>query len=323
MWIKPALWPFLLARHASALRIILLQHANEAQRGTTSTWPLLQPHCEVKVMTWSGRDDNDELERQLSSQGVTSLVWPSSSGSTVNAGDRDQTFIVLDGTWTEAEKIYRKGPPLLRSMPHSSLVPQKPSIYKLRKNFGFVQKFEEQGVGKGNLLCTAEVGAELLRAYGQDSAASSILAALEAVQSVQSGSRPIQPMVDDDAAGKSVVYLLRTNDGRRTYVGATKLIKLDRRLRQHNGELAGGARATRQYQGEWQRVCHIQGFDDWPGALQFEWSWKNLSRRATGKSPVERRKNALEQLLTKDRATKQAKAFAEWKSKPEIIWEEL
>ena len=267
-------------------------------------------------MTWSGRDDNEELERSLQSTGAaTTLVWPSSSGSTVNAGDIDKTYIVLDGTWTEAEKMYRKGPPLLRSMPHSSLFPQKPSIYKLRKNFGFLQKFEEQGGGKGNLLCTAEVGAELLRAHGQESAANAILAALE---EVQTGSRPIV-----DQSDQSVVYLLRTNDGRRTYVGATKLAKLDRRLRQHNGELAGGARATRPFQGEWLRVCHVQGFDDWPGALQFEWSWKNLSRRATGKSPVERRKNALEQLLAKDRSTKQAKAFAEWKSKPEIVWEEL
>ena len=39
----------------------------------------------------------------------------------------------------------------------------------------------------------------------------------------------------------SFVYLLQSSDGA-TYVGAT--VNLERRLRQHNKELVGGARAT-------------------------------------------------------------------------------
>jgi putative endonuclease len=39
------------------------------------------------------------------------------------------------------------------------------------------------------------------------------------------------------------VYVLRSTVARRTYVGMTS--DLERRLRQHNGELAGGARYTR------------------------------------------------------------------------------
>ena len=40
------------------------------------------------------------------------------------------------------------------------------------------------------------------------------------------------------------VYVLLSADGRRTYVGVTT--DLARRLCQHNGELPGGAKATRQ-----------------------------------------------------------------------------
>lgn len=39
------------------------------------------------------------------------------------------------------------------------------------------------------------------------------------------------------------VYVLRSSDGARTYVGIT--VDRDRRLQQHNGELPGGARSTR------------------------------------------------------------------------------
>lgn len=39
------------------------------------------------------------------------------------------------------------------------------------------------------------------------------------------------------------VYVLLSGDGRRTYVGITS--DLDRRLSQHNGQLPGGAKATR------------------------------------------------------------------------------
>lgn len=108
------------------------------------------------------------------------------------------------------------------------------------------------------------------------------------------------------------VYLLECTD-HSTYVGAT--IDLDRRLRQHNGELAGGARATtsKVSQGkQWRRVCYVSGFPAWQTALQFEWRWKQISRKLKIKCPLERRNKALEMLLALDRPTTKSLPYSEW-----------
>ena len=115
------------------------------------------------------------------------------------------------------------------------------------------------------------------------------------------------------------VYLLVSTDGA-TYVGAT--VDLNRRLRQHNKELTGGAHATgaKVAKGEtWTRAVHVSGFPDWQAALQFEWRWKHLSRKYPSKMvPLERRMHALKELLGLERPTSKAKAYSEWNSPPEV-----
>ena len=138
---------------------------------------------------------------------------------------------------------------------------------------------------------------------------------------------------------KYYVYILESSDKASTYVGAT--INLDHRLRQHNKDLAGGAHATsiKVAQGyTWRRVCHVEGFPDWSAALQFEWRLKQLSRKlfktknkdknadkyvnqnANVKS-IDRRIQALHQLLALERPTSKAKAYSEWCKPPEIVWD--
>jgi len=119
------------------------------------------------------------------------------------------------------------------------------------------------------------------------------------------------------------VYLLATEDGQ-TYVGAT--VDPDRRLRQHNGLLGGGARATAARVGQgltWKRMCHVSGFPDNHAALQFEWRWKSLSRKKElkGLDPVSRRMEALQQLLALDRPTSKAEPYSSYAGgKPEVVW---
>jgi len=117
----------------------------------------------------------------------------------------------------------------------------------------------------------------------------------------------------------SFVYLLVSTNGA-TYVGAT--IDLDRRLRQHNKEIKGGAHATsiKVAGGEvWTRAAHVAGFPDWQAALQFEWRWKQLSRKLPMKmNPLVRRIEALKNLLALERSTTKALPYCEW-SEPPII----
>lgn len=117
----------------------------------------------------------------------------------------------------------------------------------------------------------------------------------------------------------SFVYLLESTDNA-TYVGAT--VDLNRRLRQHNKEIKGGAHATgsKVAKGEsWRRHCYVSGFPNWQAALQFEWRWKQLTRQIkTRMNPLERRMLALERLLALDRATTKAIPYSEWPTPPQI-----
>ena len=117
----------------------------------------------------------------------------------------------------------------------------------------------------------------------------------------------------------SYVYLLVSTNGN-TYVGAT--VDLNRRLRQHNKEIKGGAHATgiKVAQGEtWTRTAHVSGFPDWQAALQFEWRWKQLSRKISLQlKPLERRIKALKELLALERPTTKAITYKEWPSLPEV-----
>jgi predicted GIY-YIG superfamily endonuclease len=132
---------------------------------------------------------------------------------------------------------------------------------------------------------------------------------------------------------ESYVYMLVASNGS-TYVGAT--VDLNRRLRQHNKEIKGGAHATsaKVSRGEtWIRAAHISGFPNWQAALQFEWRWKQITRKLPSNMlPLKRRLIALNQLLKLDRSTSKAIPYSDWKTSPGIhiesdsalhIWSEI
>lgn len=84
------------------------------------------------------------------------------------------------------------------------------------------------------------------------------------------------------------VYLLWNSETWRTYIGATT--NPDRRLRQHRGELVGGAKSTRRARESWTRVCYLSGFQDRSEAYRWE---KLLKMRAYG---LQERKDAFRQV---------------------------
>lgn len=103
--------------------------------------------------------------------------------------------------------------------------------------------------------------------------------------------------------GKFYCYLLVSD--KRTYIGAT--VDPDRRLQQHNGVKSGGACATRGK--AWDRVCYVSGFPDWNAALQFEWSWKHISRRQHG---VGNKLDGLIALIDRGRSSSTSMPFILW-----------
>ena len=133
-------------------------------------------------------------------------------------------------------------------------------------------------------------------------------------------------VVEEEEAKEFFVYLLESSCKRSTYVGAT--VNLERRLRQHNKELSGGAHATgaKVARGEtWRRACHVSGFPTWQAALQFEWRFKQMTRRepsSSAQTPLERRKSALQKLLALKQSTTTAVPFDMWPSGgPVVVWE--
>ncbi|KAE8666964.1 putative disease resistance protein RGA4-like [Hibiscus syriacus] len=73
-----------------------------------------------------------------------------------------------------------------------------------------------------------------------------------------------------------VYLILSTNAPIKTYVGVTN--NFSRRLKQHNGELSGGAKASRAGR-PWVCACLIRGFNDQSEASEFESKWKMMSRK--------------------------------------------
>jgi DTW domain-containing protein YfiP len=119
------------------------------------------------VWLWSGKQDNEKIEKLLASVESPVLLWTDIS-PLVNSRDfysnrLNCTCIIIDGTFQEAKAMFRRGPDLLRSIPRITLRPSSSSTYSLRKNFGFRQRFalaDKDAIDDG-LLCTVEVAAEL------------------------------------------------------------------------------------------------------------------------------------------------------------------
>ena len=101
-----------------------------------------------------------------------------------------------------------------------------------------------------------------------------------------------------------LVYCIQS--GRRTYVGAT--LNFPRRIRQHNGEITGGARYTRGH--EWKPIFRVLGFPNQRAALQFEWALQK--QRGWGTNAIEKRFTALDALMRKERVTSNAEPLRNW-----------
>tara|TARA_B100000886_G_scaffold324861_1_gene269893 strand:- start:936 stop:1253 length:318 start_codon:yes stop_codon:yes gene_type:complete len=84
------------------------------------------------------------------------------------------------------------------------------------------------------------------------------------------------------------LYLLENTENKYTYLGVT--VNINRRIRQHNGELVGGAKYTssNKGKGEWILKTIVNDLTK-SEALSFERIIKNKRRKGKGKTPLDRR----------------------------------
>jgi len=95
------------------------------------------------------------------------------------------------------------------------------------------------------------------------------------------------------------VYILSEIGGNRTYIGYT--VNLQRRLRQHNGEIVGGAKATRGR--KWEFAGYLTGFPDSITALQCEWKLKHPFGRKKKLSGIKGKIESLKYIFTLEQLT--------------------
>ena len=215
----------LLSLYSHSFRIVLLSHTNEKLRPTnTGKLLLAQENAPggleypgiTDVLIWEGRGDNIKISDAIARLYQPVLVWTEAPKElrTGSGQYKNPTYIILDGTWQEAKKIFRSGPDCLRNIPRISLEPSFQSTYKLRANFGYIDRFtpvyanaadvsegkkveicknlDGQNIDENksqeipnpgsSLLCTAEVGASLLLQHGYNDRARKLLSDLEVFQ---------------------------------------------------------------------------------------------------------------------------------------------
>ena len=78
---------------------------------------------------------------------------------------------------------------------------------------------------------------------------------------------------------KNWVFYIIHNRGA-TYAGVSP--DPVRRLRQHNGEIVGGAKYTTGKGPGWEHICLVSGFQDKIQSMQFEWAVKHVAPRNAG-----------------------------------------
>lgn len=193
----------------NATQIILLQHASETSKKTATGWLLDDRLCDERFQstacnrrrlnlqlqrwTWAGRDDASKVEarlERLAESRRVHLLWTDSAGDD-DAERRDESnpmpesYVILDGTWQQARRMFRRTPCLWR-LPRASLRDAPPSRFVLRGDYGWRGKFggaaADDADRDDNFLCTAEAAAAVMDRCGEPESANAIRGRLDAFQ---------------------------------------------------------------------------------------------------------------------------------------------
>ncbi len=135
------------------MKIYLLTHERELKRPTNTGNIVIKTLKEKsRQILWQRKNPDKELIEIINNEN-TVLLFNKGEGESIDDISLIKNFIILDGTWHEAGKIFKKSP-YLKEMKTYSFKTDYKSVYNLRRNQ------EEWG------LCTAECVIELLKIKG-------------------------------------------------------------------------------------------------------------------------------------------------------------
>jgi len=154
--------------------VCLLMHDIEPLKPSNTGWLIADVVRDTFAFTWQRTDVDPRLLALLADpQWQPLVIFPgeyAESRRVVEQVERENVkrplFILLDATWTEARKMFRKSP-YLDGLPVLSLRPEALSRYRLRRST------------RSDHLCTAEVAALCLDLAGDSAAANTLDALLD------------------------------------------------------------------------------------------------------------------------------------------------
>ena len=181
-------------RVAAESGMCLLMHDTEPLKPTNTGWLIADLIEDTSAFGWQRTVVDEQLLALLDQpQWQPYIVFPGEfvEASRVvtevrPASGKRPLFILLDATWTEARKMFRKSPYLDR-FPVLSLAPEQISRYRLRRS------------KRDDHFCTAEVAAMCLELAGDQNAAQALDAYLDVFSAHYLGAKFQLPLDSDDA----------------------------------------------------------------------------------------------------------------------------
>lgn len=134
------------------MQLILLTHSRETYKTSNTGQLISRVTANVRTIIWQ-RTEADEMLLKLVAEGEIALVFQQEKSIPSDNISQFKHFILIDGTWQEARKIYNRSP-YLHDLPCIQFTTDKKSRYNLRRN----------QLDGG--LCTAECAIELFCAAG-------------------------------------------------------------------------------------------------------------------------------------------------------------
>ena len=135
------------------MKFLLLTHPRELSKKTNTgslVAKALTKSC--RIIPWHRITPDAELLHEIANSTVA-LLYPGEDSEDLNDKTDFASYIILDGTWQQAQKMYNQSP-YLKALKKVHINPATASIFTLRRN------------QKSSGLCTAECAVALLKQGG-------------------------------------------------------------------------------------------------------------------------------------------------------------